>query len=455
VTTRRVLSLILLTGLALRFLILAATIDLGPRIVDEQHYRDLALNLLEGRGFASASGPTSLRPPLYPAMMAAVWSVAGAANYQAVRVVQIAFGMATAALVFWLGRTLWNDRAGLFAAAIVAFYPTLVLTNFLLLTETVFTFLLTAFVAIVVALVGRPRLLTAAAAGGVLALAALTRSIAWPLPVVLVPLLLWALPGPLVRRFAMAACLTAAFVAVIAPWSVRNTRLQRVPVVIDTIGGLNLMMGNYAHTPHRRIWDAVSMRGEKNWVTGIPAEPPGGGQWTEGQKERWARAQAVEYMRQHPVQTLWRSIIKATDFWALDRDFIAGIAQGLFSPPAVLGWLLSLAMLLAFPLVLGLAVLGAWFTPPDWRIHVLLLLVVFFFTALHAIVFGHPRYRLPLTPIFALYAGAALAARSYRRLRDGWPSAAVPAGVMAAFAGVWIVQFVVRDWPRVKNFLGD
>ena len=64
--SRQSLGVILLAALGLRLIVLAMTTNLGLQIVDEQHYHVLATSLVEGRGFASASGPTSLRPPAYP-----------------------------------------------------------------------------------------------------------------------------------------------------------------------------------------------------------------------------------------------------------------------------------------------------------------------------------------------------------------------------------------------------
>ncbi len=202
--------------------------------------------------------------------------------------------------MYWIGRRLYDERAALVAAGITAFYPALVLANSLFLTETVFTFLLTAFVAALVALLQRPRPAVALSAGVLLGLAALTRSVVWPFPVVLAPLLAWLVPSTLARRLVCCALLLAGFAAVVGPWAVRNTRLQGVPVVVDTMGGMNLRMGNYEFTPHDRIWDAVSQRGAQSWIVGIPPHPPGGGEWTEGQKERWAREQAVAFMRAAP-----------------------------------------------------------------------------------------------------------------------------------------------------------
>ena len=95
--------------------------------------------------------------------------------------------------------------------------------------------------------------------------------------------------------------MVAGAAAVMAPWAVRNSRLQGVPVLVDTMGGMNLRMGNYEHTPLERMWDAVSVPDSESWIVGIPAEPPDGGTWTEGKKERWARGLAVQYMREHPL----------------------------------------------------------------------------------------------------------------------------------------------------------
>src|SRR3546814_1865672 len=45
------------------------------KIVDEQHYHELATHLARGDGFAMNTGPTSMRPPLYPFFVAATWAL--------------------------------------------------------------------------------------------------------------------------------------------------------------------------------------------------------------------------------------------------------------------------------------------------------------------------------------------------------------------------------------------
>ena len=177
--------------------------------------------------------------------------------------------------------------------------------------------------------------------GLALGLAALTRSVLWPLPVVLCPLLAVLIQAPLARRLALPALVLVGYVVVVAPWAVRNTRLQEVLTVVDTMGGINLRMGNYGYTPDDRMWDAVSIGGEKSWVRGFATDRPDQ-KPTEGRKDKWAQRKALAYMRAHPMITARRSLIKFADFWGLDREFIAGVQTGLFSPPT---WLAAPAAL--------------------------------------------------------------------------------------------------------------
>src|SRR5688572_7447576 len=81
-----VVAAVLLVGLVVRLSILATTPDLDARIADELQYVELADRVMSGRGFAWASGEsTSLRPPLYPAFVAGIWSATGTRSLQAIR----------------------------------------------------------------------------------------------------------------------------------------------------------------------------------------------------------------------------------------------------------------------------------------------------------------------------------------------------------------------------------
>jgi 4-amino-4-deoxy-L-arabinose transferase-like glycosyltransferase len=441
-------------GLVVRLAIWTGTGALGPKITDEQQYTQIAENIRAGNGFAWAPGqPTSIRPPLYPGLLAATWTLTGGTSFQAVRMLQIVLSLATAALVYWLGASLWSAEVGAVGAAVCWLYPSLIFYDSLILTETLFTFVLVAFVAATVKLVQTPRVVFAAACGLTLGLAALTRSVFWPLPLILCPALMLMLAAPWPRRISLAALVFLAYAVVVGPWAVRNTRLQHVTTVVDTMGGMNLRMGNYEYTPDDRMWDAVSLRGEKNWVHGI-ADDLGSGEITEGQKEKWAQKKAIAYIRAHPRETLRRSLIKFADFWGLEREFLAGVQQGLYMPPRWFEVLASAAILLVYALVAALGAAGIWMAVPrDTRSHAILLLPVLVLIAAHTIVFGHSRYHLPIVPIFGLYAGALVVERV--------PSLAIPRrpaliGAVASIAillSVWVRQIVVTDLDRIMSLV--
>ena len=453
-TAARWLAVILLGSLALRLGLAFATASLPPRIVDEQHYVSLAHSLATGHGFNFPNGPTSLRPPLYPWLVSTIWRAVGAESLLAIRLVQAVLGVVTGLLAYRIGKDVFGEKAGLWAAGLTSAYPALVVAQVFVLTETLFALLVAATMAMVLSVLQRPRVASAIAAGVLLGAAALTRSILYLYPVVLVPLLVVWMRAPLARRLAVAAAFCAGYLAIVTPWAMRNTHLQRVPVIVDTMGGMNLRMGNYEFTPHDRMWDAVGQEGERSWIVGLPEHPPEGGTWTEGQKERWARGRAVAFMTAHPLLTAWRSSIKFGDFWALDRDFLAGVQRGLFAPPPVVTVIAGGLLAAAFPAALALAILGVWRVPSrDVHGKVILLLTVAFVCALHTIVFAHPRYRLPLMPLVLVFSGAAIASGAWRQFDLAtWRDRAALV-TLAAFAGLWVIQIAWRDWPAIAPLL--
>jgi 4-amino-4-deoxy-L-arabinose transferase-like glycosyltransferase len=446
------LGIALVAGLLVRAAVLAQTAGLGTPIIDEQHYTQLAGNLLHGYGFSwGPERPTSIRPPLYPAFVAAVWSVAGEGNHQAVRLVQIVLSALTAWFVFLIGRQFFGPMTGRLAAAMVWIYPSFIFFNVTILTETLYTFLLVAFLWLVARLVDSARLSVAIAAGLALGLACLTRSSLWPLPLVLCPLLLLVLRAPMSRRVGVAALVFAGYATVIAPWAVRNTRLQGVVTIVDTMGGLNLRMGNYEHTPEDRMWDAVALEGERNWSHALRVESPGR-TFTEGEKDKWAQRRAIEYIAAHPATTLRRSLIRFADFWGLEREYAAGVAQNLYEPPRWLGITVSVAMVLTFVVVAVSGAVGIWLAPArNWRADIVLLLPGLAIMAAHTIVFGHSRYHLPLIPVLALYASSLWSSRTSILAERRFAVAGAVASV-AVLAAVWGRQLLFVDSGRIQGF---
>lgn len=449
------LAAILALGLVIRLVILLGTGDLNARIADEQHYQRLAVSLVEGNGYAFEPGrPTSMRPPLYPALLALIWSITGTDNLQAVRLVQIFLSLLNAWLLYRLGVKLFDRRAALIATAMFTLYPSLIFYNSLLLTETVFTLLLTLLALGYCHLLTSGKASTAFLVGFVLGLGALTRSVLWPLPLFLCSATLLAVRGPMLLRARAALLILVGFLLVVAPWSIRNTALQGRLTIVDTMGGINLLCGNYAHTPHDRPWDAISLTGEHSWVHQFRLDNPGVSGWTEGEKEGWAQKRALAFMKANFGLTAWRGVLKFADFWALEREFIAGIARGLYQVPRWWGIPALLSMPAAYIVLMLLAGLGVFLArPDDRRCHWFLLLLVLFVCGIHTVVFGHPRYRVPLTPFFILYAAAAIHGRSWRQLSSNRPGMVGFVLTLLVLGLTWARDLLFRDADRIRELI--
>jgi 4-amino-4-deoxy-L-arabinose transferase-like glycosyltransferase len=402
---------ILFLGLVLRLALWAWVGNAPIHIADEREYNAIAVNLAERGEFATLPGRlTSIRPPLYPAMVAAVYKVAGLENFRAVRLIQVAISLLTVVLVYDLGAGLYSRRVGVWAAGLYSVYPSMVAYDRLLLTEVLFTALLCGTCAALVRAYRRDSIAWLIVAGVVLGLAALARSVLWPFPILLGAYLLLTWRSSAGRRMLAAAAVVVAAYATMAPWAVRNTRLQQTFTVVDVMGGRNLMMGNYEYTPMFRAWDAISEQGARGWDRVLAASDPGFYRLTQGQKDKVAMRAAVAYVKAHPWQTTQRDVIKFFNFWGLERELIAGASRGYFgavSAPALV--LLTLVIFGSYVAAVVSAILGAVLHPPtDWRLHVLLLLIAGYLCAMHTVSFGHSRYHLPLIPLMLVYSAQAV-----------------------------------------------
>ena len=413
---RGVLRAALVIGLVLRAAIFWHTPGLGLEIVDEQHYVALARNILDGHGFAIVPGqPTSIRPPLYPGLVAGIFAIAGESSLQAVRLVQIVLSLLVTVLVYQLGRRIFTPAVGRYAAAATWLYPSIIFFNFTILTETLYIFLLLAFVLAAVQMIEKPTPGVALVCGVALGLSCLTRSVLWPLPILLCPLLAIVLRGSWRVRLTAPALVLAGYALVVAPWAVRNTHLQGVLTVVDTMGAFNLRMGNYEYTPDDRMWTVVELRGELNWAHALNVQHPNQ-HFTEGQKAEWAQKEALAYMAANPAITIRRAWIKFADFWGLERELAAAVQRGMYTPPRWFAVVAPLTIIATFCLIALVGVAGVWLMRArDWRADLVILLPVVAIMAGHTIVFGHSRYHLPLIPILALY-GAALSRHLILRL---------------------------------------
>ncbi|MGE3909249.1 MAG: ArnT family glycosyltransferase, partial [Chloroflexota bacterium] len=199
-------------------------------------------------GYALASGlgfePELRRTPLYSIFLAAVLAMGG--NLATVVTVQHGLGVMTAGLTYALGRaalgggsSVWvlaGRGAGLLAGLMVALSGPLIVYEHYLMSESLFTLVLTLAMLVLVVALRRPTTRWLLAAGGAVALGCLTRPIgqvAVPVAVSL-PFML-ALPAwkSGLRR---AALLALGLGIVMAPWTLRNLVIHGTPGAEGALG---------------------------------------------------------------------------------------------------------------------------------------------------------------------------------------------------------------------------
>jgi 4-amino-4-deoxy-L-arabinose transferase-like glycosyltransferase len=237
------LAAIVGAGFALR---VVYTVWLAPRtsgLFDAFYFRIVGLSVAEGHGFVSPyeflseggpSTPTADHPPLYPLVLALEHEL-GVTGDTLQRSTGALLGAATVALIGLLGRRVGGERTGLIAAGIAAVYPLLIVTDGALLSETLYAPLVAASMLFAYSVIDRPGVAAASMLGAAIGLAALTRSEA------LLLLLLLALPAAYrggtrwAARFAVCGLATA---VVVAPWIVRNWIVFDRPLMSNNEGAL-------------------------------------------------------------------------------------------------------------------------------------------------------------------------------------------------------------------------
>lgn len=413
---------------------------------DQVTYVQRAEDLLDGKGYTGSyqswvkhKGERQLatlpryagayQAPGFPAFIAIVMKICGRDDLW-VKLAQVLLGAATSWFVYALGRDAFSHRAGLIAGWFYALDPTFVAFTHFLFTETLFVFLFTA--AMWLWMRRSEFVWTRALACGVLFAGAayVKSSVVFLLPCVAV-WLLWRERSNLRAALRFVAIGAATWIVCVAPWTIRNTRLHDSFVLIDSSGPYNLWRGNQPNAYQRRKsgadWNVrfdepfevysiapVSEVGGRTLVDTaremFEVEEP-----TDSQVMAAAQASAVEYAFSDLPWTLQRAWYKVVDLWNPTSFVMRHLSKkgyGEVSPFVVST--LSWACVLSYLLTWCLAVPALW-KHCRTAFGALVLLLVYYYTAIHAVSFGLTRFRLPVMPFVMVLAGVTLASWWERR----------------------------------------
>lgn len=422
VAWRAGLAAILVLALALRvgIVLIPSHFTLYGDPVD---YNDHAVSIALGHGYpptaiASPGTPSAFRPPVYPYLLGALYAVVGL-HLTAARLLGAVLGTLTVLLTAWLAATLWDRRVGLLAGTIAAVCPSLIALGDSLLSETVFLPVELGIALVILALRrGRAPLRLAALAGGLSAVAGLTRSegILFVLPVLAA---IATAPHPRGRRLAGALVALVACAAVLTPWTVRNAEAFHAFVPLNTQGGFTLI-GQY---------NGISgAAGPLEAVPRIPSQIPGlleslrplfrrPGGINEAQLNSVYTHYAFAYIRRHPIHVpiaIGLDLLRMFNLGTA-HQFLTGIALRQMSFPRSL-WTASTVFIQVVAVIAIIGLVLRLVGRLDVRLGSVLVWALPLLSILFSsLVGGTVRYRAPADPFLILLAAVTLLHPRVRR----------------------------------------
>ena len=375
---------IFITAFFIRLLVIAFLPQSAP---DTDAYHSIAVNLVE-KMFFSIDGvtPTGRFAPLYPLFLAANCALFGS-NFMAVRLIQVVIDSFTCILIYRIGLAVFqSNRIGTISGLIASFHPSLIGSTAFILSETLYTFLLTASVLFLVRAVKSTRNRGYCLAGLLLGIATLCRPTSMLFPLFLVAGTVF--PQKCRIRMAGLLILALTMAAVIAPWTVRNFLAFNEFLPIAVGGGGNLWVGSYIP------WDGDYRYQDLSDKQKIEAG------YSLIEADNRLREEGVKNIKNNPLGYLKLCIKKFGRFW-----FKIPGSKEILKDRAVIRKLFYVThFLLLMVFVIGLKRAVLELNPGI----LVLLLMISYFTIVHVILFAIPRYRIPIIPLVIIFAGAGI-----------------------------------------------
>ncbi len=408
-TQKRWLLAIVVVGLVLRIVWLAVNHVEPPRNVvesgDQYSYWYYGNSIANGDGVLDevTGEPVAYYPIGYPAILGGLFFLAKALPFDVdlmlvAGLFHVVVAAATVPLTFVVGRRLIGPRAGLVAAGVMALWPNMIYQVTSLQLETTFVFLVVAALAIIIDhdwSTGPPSPQRLLAFGAVLAVSALVRPFSAPMLLgLLVALLLTGVGWR--RALARLAIPVAIVVVAFVPWTVRNA------VELDAFVPSSTNMGDTLCID-RNLDATGAFRWSMHDGCVDPDLPP-------VERNRGNTRKAIEFVIEHPDRELLQIVRRARFMFAEDIDGVVAV-ETMGSGPIFSDRTRNLLETTAdtyFFVVLGTAVLGLPSLVRRSSRHERWLVLVPYASLLviPLLLWGNPRFHLPLAPFFALSTAA-------------------------------------------------
>jgi 4-amino-4-deoxy-L-arabinose transferase-like glycosyltransferase len=372
-------------------LIFVLSVDAVPES-DMKGYDERALLFMEEQSFdyGGQFNGSTYRPPVYILFLAAIYKLFGH-SYQAVYVIQALLSVACLGLIYLLAARLWNRTVGTIALALSAFYVPFVGYSGILLAEIPFLLLLLGFSYCALRAVQTNKLAFAALAGILCGLATLTRSISLLLPVGLILMLALYYRNKMFTKASLTRVILffAAMFLTISPWTIRNYVDTGEFVLIDSISGLNMLIGNNEYATGfftSDVWETEGWKVAHQPENNLP------------QADKIMKEYAVEWIMDNPVRFAELTVIRAYSYFTITTDWFTtpyGWNNILFNQNFFEKHYHQFLFICFF---LGLLLLR-WRSPQL----VFVAITILYFIGITSLFYMAPRYRLPAMPFMLIY----------------------------------------------------
>ncbi len=393
-----------LTKLQKILIALAVTLALGLRVQasmrdtsapekDAFDYDQMAMNLVKGAGYRDGYGNlTAYRLPGYSLFIAAIYRVAGH-DYQTARMVQAILSAVTVFLIALWAHVLFGGSAACWASFLAAVYPPFYAYYFscqALVSETLYTFLLTASLFTFFSYFVRPSWKKALASGIFWGLSILTRGL--PLLLVLIlPIVLMGLRYPLGRILRYHLAVWLAVGCFLVPWTARNYKVFGTFVPLGTNLGENFYLSNHAGSDGL-VWkffrEGLVMEEDQMRIAGL----------SEPVRSKILFDRGMDFIRSKPKEAFLLFLRKIYIYLDPRQTVLKG-SRWVIVP----NWgflMVAIGSALAF--------LSSLRTRDHLRTIFLSSFIFAYFLFLHAILQSMDRYRFPTEPILIVLTSFAL-----------------------------------------------
>lgn len=372
--------------------------------------------------------------PLYPYFLAAIYSIFGHDLF-AVRVVQITLGSSACVLLALAGRLFFSSRVGLIAGLLLAVYPPAIFFDGLIQKASLDLFFMTALLLFLGKTECESRRRWPLLAGIALGCLALTRENA----LVLLPLIaLWILGRFRGSCAAKIALFLLGSLSVLAPVAARNYYIGGEAFLTTSQFGPNFYIGNNASADGRYKplrWGHGSALMERMDATEI-AEQSAGRKLSAAEVSRFWTRRSTEWILAHPGD--WLRLMARKWFLVWNNREIPDSDEPLVYEDA--SFVLALpGFALSFGTLCPIALAGVVATWKDRRRLAVLYLLLAGISLSVTLFFVFARYRFPMVPILALFAGAGVI-EIIRLARQSRPDA------LAGYAALIIATVILVQW---------